>query len=327
MKEPGNPTTPEEQKVERALSDLTYLAGRSVQYELAFPPIAMPMHLSIDGGTYIVVAQNPDEMCFLKVYADDRIGGLDLAKTVAVSQQAARCGIAPKVLGSSSKPDSILFEHLGPDWRPALAHDLEDIGIREKSIAVKRLWHAKGTSADGPSPLETAGEFATRMATGTAGGSPIKKPNGYRTMLAWIERIHQALIAAGVPQQPLHGENTVTNVMIGPDQTIRLVDFDRVCVGDPMYDLGAFCLEFCHFDYQLTEAVEMYNGNFDESLFNRCKLYMIMDDFLWGCWGKISHYTSPRSEGIEFYKYGEVRFLRCLHHINTWDVDTLMRRI
>jgi thiamine kinase-like enzyme len=94
--------------------------------------------------------------------------------------------------------------------------------------------------------------------------------------------------------------------MIGSDKAVKLVDFDRACVGDPMYDLGAFGLEFCQFDYQLIEALEMYNGSFDEKLFNRCKLYMIVDDFLWGCWGKTSHYNSYRREAIEFYKYLQV---------------------
>lgn len=319
--------TPEEQMVERALSAFKYLAERPVQYEMAFPPIAMPMHLSIDGNTYNVAAEKPNGTCFLKIYSDDMIGGLDLAGTIKVSKQAAHCGVAPQVLDYSVETNSILFEHLGPDWRPALAKDFNDIDIRAKSIEAKLLFHEKGEAANSIMLLEVVRQFHERLEEDTAEGAPIKKPNGYATMTAWIDRIGEALYAAGIPKSPIHGENTVSNVMIGPDKKIKLVDFDRVCQGDPMYDLGAFCMEFCPFDYQLIEAVEMYNRTFDVRLFNRCKLYMILDDFMWGCWGKIAHYTSPRSKDIEFYKYGEVRFLRCLHHINTWDVDTLTRRI
>lgn len=327
MEETANPATPEEERVERALSAFNYLEGRPVNYEPAFPPILMPMHLSIDGSTYIVSAEKPAETCFLKVFSEDMIGGLDFKDTIKASKQAGFCGVAPEVLDYSEETCSILFKHLGPDWRPALAKDLDDADIRANSIAAKRLWHTRGEISDGISLFDVISNFQKRMQEDSVDGSPIKKPNGYRTMVDWIDRISNALIATGIPNLPLHGENTVTNVMIGPDKTIKLVDFDRACQGDCMYDLGAFCLEFCQFDHQLAEAVEMYNGNFDEKLFNRCKLYMILDDFLWGCWGKISHYTSPRSEMIEFYKYGEVRFLRCLHHINTWDVDTLTRRI
>jgi hypothetical protein len=327
MKKTGNPATPEEHSVEDALSSFKHLKGRPLQYELAYPPIVMPMHLAIDADAYVVGAKDPDETCFLKVYSKDMLEDINLAAAIKASQQAGDCNLAPRILDSSAEIGAILFEHLDSNWRPALASDLDDMDIRANAIAAKRLWHANGKPGDAISPMQVARKFMGRLERGATDGTPIKKPKGYATMVDWIERIDDALSAAGIPMAALHGENTASNIMIGSDKAVKLVDFDRACVGDPMYDLGAFCLEFCQFDYQLIEALEMYSGSFDEKLFNRCKLYMIVDDFLWGCWGKTSHYNSYRKEAIEFYKYGEVRFTRCLHNINTWDIDTTARRI
>jgi hypothetical protein len=301
MKKTGNPATPEEHSVEDALSSFKHLRGRPLQYELAYPPIVMPMHLAIDADAYVVGAKDPDETCFLKVYSKDMIEDINLAAAIKASQQAGDCNLAPKVLDSSVEIGAILFEHLDSNWRPALASDLDDMDIRANAIAAKRLWHTNGKPGDGTSPMQVARKFMGRLEQGASDGTPIKKPKGYATMVDWIERIDDALSAAGIPMTALHGENAASNIMIGSDKAVKLVDFDRACV--------------------------VYNGSFDEKLFNRCKLYMIVDDFLWGCWGKTSHYNSYRREAIEFYKYGEVRFTRCLHNINTWDIDTTARRI
>jgi len=327
MKKTGNPTTPEEQAVEDALSAFQHLHGRPVHYEPAYPPILFPMHLATDAGSFVVKAEDPVETCFLKVFAGDMLEDINLEVAIEASQQAGDGNLAPRVLGSSIEVNAILFELLESDWRPALVPDLDDKDIRANAIAAKRRWHENGKLDDVASPIQIARKYMDRLDRGANDGAVIKKPRGYATMVAWINRIDEALGAAGIPSSALHMENAASNVMIGPAKAVRLVDFDHVCLGDPMYDLGAFCQEFCQFDYQLIEALEIYNGSYEEKLFNRCKIYMLVDDFLWGCWGKTSHFNSPRREAVEFYKYGEVRFTRCLHHINTWDIETIARRI
>ena len=60
--------------------------------------------------------------------------------------------------------------------------------------------------------------------------------------------------------------------------------------------------------------------------FARAKLYMIVDDFLWGCWALIAQWTSPRSGGIEFYKYSQNCFVRAQFWLASWELDELMRQ-
>ena len=57
-------------------------------------------------------------------------------------------------------------------------------------------------------------------------------------------------------------------------------------------------------------AFELYHGHFDAALFARCRLYGIADDFAWGTRSLIAAAETERRD-IEFFKYGQWRFLRC----------------
>ena len=97
-------------------------------------------------------------------------------------------------------------------------------------------------------------------------------------------------------------------------------------IADPYYDLGAFCLEYCSFESEIATAVELYVGRPDRHALARAKLYMIVDDFLWGCWALLAQWTSPRNATIEFYKYAQNCFVRALFWLGSWDMDELMRQ-
>ena len=96
MKKTGNPAMQQEHSVEDALSSFKHLKGRPLQYEPAYPPIAMPMHLAIDADAYVVGAKDPDETCFLKVYSKDMMDDINLTAAIKAGQQAGDCKLAPK---------------------------------------------------------------------------------------------------------------------------------------------------------------------------------------------------------------------------------------
>jgi thiamine kinase-like enzyme len=151
-------------------------------------------------------------------------------------------------------------------------------------------------------------------------------PPACRTLAAWCDRLEAGITAAGIHLVPLHGENTLSNIMLGVGNDVRLVDFDHAANGDAFHDLGAFCLEYCSFDDEIAAAVELYVGRADGQALARSKLYMIIDDYMWGCWALIAHWSSPRATAIEFYKYARNRFVRAIYRLESWDVDALLRQ-
>ena len=168
--------------------------------------------------------------------------------------------------------------------------------------------------------------MTTLASPAAAKDEALRWPPQFQKISAWIDRIEQGLSAGGCDLGPIHGENTLSNLMVS-DENVQLVDFDRAVNADPHYDLGAFCLEFCSFEDEVAAAVDLYLGAPDARVNARAQLYMIVDDFLWGCWALIAYHTSDRRGVVEFYKYAQNRFLRARYWLDRWDVDALLRRI
>lgn len=124
----------------------------------------------------------------------------------------------------------------------------------------------------------------------------------------------------------MHGETTVSNILLGPGIAVLLVDFDRAVNADPFYDLGALSLDICRNDDERQEMLEMYCGHTGAALLARVKLYAIVDDFLWGCWALLAE-LSPAMRGPELLKYTSNRFLRDSHHLEAFQTGQLLTRV
>jgi len=301
--------------------------GSKPQCAALAPPIMMPMHLAIDATPYSVVC-SWGAVYFLKLYSPDMTPFIDLEGAVAAAKQAGGQGLGPKVLAHDVKANAVLFEMLAPDpWRMAGRNDLQSQDVRAAIIAAKRAWHREPLLAKTQSPFEVIGRYRETIArlpdTHPAAGPP---PLAFHTLAAWMERFEQAIAASGVDTAPVHGDNALSNVMLGAHNAVRLVDFDQAANADPYYDLGAFCLEYCSFERDIEGIVTLYAGRLDLHALARAKLYMIVDDFRWGCWALIAHWTSPRSTAIEFYKYAQNCFVRGLYWLGNWELDELMRQ-
>jgi len=316
----------ESQRIDQFLAQSPVTGEVETAHVLTAPPIAMPMHMAIDGGAYLVTAPTTGESWFLKAYAADMADQFDISRAIISSRKAGQLDIGPSVLDASEELAVVLFENLAGS-RPAMVIDFDNLQVRNNALTVLGRWHGEGEAASQRTPIDLVRQWRERIEAPLTDGSMVKSPNGYATQTVWMERICDCLNSVGWDARPLHGENALTNFLIGADDRVDLVDFERSLTGDPMYDLGAVCNEYCRSENDIAQLVEIYCGAVYQRQLNRCKMYMLVDDFIWGCWGKTMHYHSPRSNQIEFYKYGENRFLRCLHHLTTWDVDACLRGI
>lgn len=329
----GGQEADDQARVKAALCAFAATVGADPSYTVLAPPILMPMHLAVDAVPLVVSSSNADAgSFFMKSYASDAMAFVNLAATVAASEQANRLGVGPQLLSYDEPSSALLYSLLAPtDWRMATRKDMDSISTLEAVLAIKRTWHASSLLPMSRSPFETIAHYCAtieQLATSTVDSeSRLQTPAGFQTLLAWIGRIEQSFKASGSDLGPIHGENALSNVMLGHGNTIRLVDFDRATNADPHYDLAGFCLEFCSFYDQIEGTVALYLGAPDPSVSARTALYMIVDDFLWGCWSLIEHYSSHRNTTIEFYKYAQNRFLRCRYWLNRWDIATLQRRM
>jgi len=317
-------------RLARALSVSGLFAGSEPIPGSQIPAISMPMHLGLDALSCIVTAAGSDKVVFAKAYRDGALDPFDFEGAAEASMRAGEAGLGPRLLEWDVDAKVMLFEPAGPEWRMALARDSQKPDVKAAIIAAKKAWHRQEPLSRDLSPFELARAYCRRLephlVADAADPIPFKGLVPFPSMKQWFVRIEEAFTAAGTDMTPIHGENTVSNVLIGPDNRMLLVDFDRAVNADPLFDLGALCLDLCRNDDERMEAVEIYAGRADHAMLARAKLYGLIDDFLWGCWALLAE-LNPAMAGPELFKYASNRFVRMSHHLQAFDVASLLQKI
>ena len=293
-------------------------------------PIAHPMNQGVDGHSGKFKGAN-SEALFLKVLSKDHERWVRHENAVEMAQHAGDAGLSPRLIASDAAEKAFLFECMGDNWRPAIVLDLRAEKVRETILAATKKLHNLPPLGHNTSVIERISELRLHVETGTrhvVTGATIKvtPPENYAGISAVIDRIGLGFTAAASESAPCHVENSLSNFLLGPMESVKIVDFDRAANCDPLSDVGALCNEYCRTDGDVAQAVEIYSGHPDAATVARVKLHMILSAFQWGMWGKVSHFSSSRPE-IEYYKYGENQFMRCAYHIANWDVEQLIREM
>ncbi len=263
--------------------------------------------------------ESANARAFLKVPSPDMRVFLDPAAAYGAIDIAAAAGITPGALGYDAAGGAMALALLGEGWRQAYVDDLSPGPRRESLILLKKRLHA------GP-PFPRQRTIFSHLNALIAIGQDLGtiRPDDHGMFDDYAERIAAAFAAAGYDLRPCHGDGHASNVMLGPDDAILLVDFDLASDNDPLYDLAAALLDIEVWDDGIDEAVEIYAGSLDRKVANRIKLHMILDDMMWAQTASIAAWTSPRRH-VEFLKYAEFRLLRCRYHLRVWPVDEMLR--
>ncbi len=319
-----------EERIGAALNVMGMRRGAPLTARRIASSIAMPLHLALDAEPCAVALADAEEpFGFLKVYETETAVFVDFVATVAASRQAAELKLGPALLDSDEASGALLYSWLPPsEWRMTLRQDLDDEGVLSSVIGAKRSWNRSQKLSRERSPFETISSYLDAMeGIRLPDGQSLSELRIVRELRPWIDRFRAAFAAVGTDSGPIHGENTLSNIMLDGSGHVKLVDFDRSVNADPHYDLAGICLELCSFRDDVDRIVELYLGAPDDAVSARVCLYMVVDDFLWGCWAAIGHFSSPRSGSVEFYKYAQNRFLRSRYWLSRWDADALARQM
>jgi Phosphotransferase enzyme family len=269
------------------------------------PAVASPMCQAVDWANWIVTSDDRPEALFLKILQPEMAAFIDIAAAHAGAVAAMEAGAGPEVTVFLPGQAALGSAFLPSPWRGARLDDLGRPDVLAAAIAAKktmrrgtdlaRVWDVFARVRD---------HRAMAVATGTA------LPSDIPALLEQVERIGEALAAAGQDSAPCHNDGQASNLMLGPDGRVLLVDFDCAGQADPHYDLAVLLNEACVFEDAWRAGIEMHDGRCEQRVLNRCRAYAVADDLLWGLWGLILSHTSPRRD-LEFLKYGEWRLLRC----------------
>lgn len=318
MKRLGEANTDFEHRVEAIIAGLAGVGG-DVRYGLAAPPVASPVHRATAADCIMLVPEGAPRI-FLKALQPDMAGHVDYRRVAQASRQAADLGVAPALLLERASDRVLGFEYLGVGWRHATMGDLNAGTTIDAVLAAKRVLHQGRRLGWRYDPFARVIELAD-----AARAVRVPLPDDLDWMLVNSALAGEAIAAAGFDLAFCHNDGVASNVMLGPDGAVKLVDFDAAGDNDPWFDVAAVLNEAFPFAAERQEAIERFNGAYDARLFHRCELYAAVDDLIWGLWGVLVAATSPRG-GIEFFKYGQWRLLRAQIGMQARSFEDCLRR-
>ncbi|WP_406871199.1 phosphotransferase (plasmid) [Thioclava sp. 'Guangxiensis'] len=288
----------------------------------SLPAIANPMHQGLDGLTRPAIIGG--QAALVKSFYQGIFLPHGFAGAVEATRAAAALGVTPDLLGADDVSQTMGFVRLGEDWRPAGLIDMLDPEIFSAVLAAKKRFH-EGATLSGAIPLrEEFARLLEEIRRHPVLVPPVTIRMGWDQITDWVERIIEA---CETPMQPgaCHGENALSNIMIGPEKSVQLIDFDRATMGDIWRDLGAMAQEICADDEDREAFIAAYTGApATAPQMARLKLYGMLDDALWAMQLMLGE-VFPERQGPELYKYAANRLVRLRTQISANDMARLLR--
>jgi thiamine kinase-like enzyme len=279
-------------------------AGCDLEFTPLCPDVISPVHRGVESVIWKVVPKDRAP-AVLKVLRPDMLKWFDPAAAIAGAELASRLDVGPRVLWSEPARGALAMGYLGDGWRTATLYDLQDPEV------MSAVHHAicnlhKGDAL--PVKFDVFAEIEKLLALLTGAGGDI--PVDMWWMSDLVAEIGEAIRHAGFDPVPCRNDGVSSNIMIGPENRVILLDYDRAAMNDPLYDIGVLLTEACAFPSQIEMWLEMWRGRAERHIVNRCILYGCADDLMWGIWSALCDVESPRRH-LEFRKYAEWRYLRC----------------
>lgn len=321
MKKLGNPSNALEERAERAIKHFAGIDAGRANYAAAAPPVASPSYHAVESVSFNVAPDGKEPALFLRLGIDEVAELVNDEVAFMAARRLHGLGLSPEPIGRAADARAVLFARLGQGWRTAKIDDLM------QGAAVARLIAMQKTIAASPRFGQPWSVFdGIDRLWPLASGTDAALPGDADWMLAWMTPIREAIAAAGIDLRPAHGDPHSSNVMLGPNGAMMLVDFDMAGDVDPYYQLGVQMNELYQFESQMKPLLEMHDGRFSEEAFSRCRLYAAADDLYWALRGLLQHARSPL-RSVEFLKYAGWRFLRCRMLLGHPDFEEQLRSL
>ncbi len=321
MKKLGTPQNAAEVRAEAAIAAFTGPNAAAALYSPAVPPVASPSYHAVESDSFEVTTDGGETRLFLRLGADEVADLVHDDTAFEAAVRLAELGFSPRPLGRSKAHRAMFFTSLREPWRAAKINDLMQHDRITRLIAMQ-----KAIASGDPLGRSWSVFDGIDQVWGLLQALNASLPEDAGWLLRAIAPIRDALSAAGVDLLPAHGDPHSSNVMIGPEGKLQLVDFDMAADVDPYYQLGVQMNELFQFETEMKPVLEMHDGHVSGKAFNRCRLYAAADDFYWALRSSLLEVRSPR-RSVEFLKYAQWRFLRCRMLVARPGFEELIRSI
>jgi hypothetical protein len=272
----------------------------------ATPTMASPSWWGADSDCLDVRAVNESSSlptAFVKSMIGHAGAYIDIAHAFAAATEAGERGVGPTVYGADPTAGILVQENLVDTASTATLNVFDDDARLEQLIRLREQVREFDTIT------RTATVFDDiRTLTELVAANAVSLPTDFEWQTRMLEMAERRIVATGFDAVPCHGDGNVSNVLLPEDGRMLLVDWDVAAVMDPLQDLGTLLAEVRPFDSTAREAFESAWGSFDQSLFDRARVYGVADCVRWGLIGAYADAARPGT--LEYSKLSDWQFLR-----------------
>lgn len=279
--------------------------------------LASPAWRGVEGDIWLAKADGKS-VIFKHYHLDTRFY-VDSQSAILAAQEAGKLRVGPKVTGAWADDGLLALDVLEHPWVAGGLHHMLDRDIRSNMVEQKKTFQQGATLSRSVSIFD---EVKTLFDLTLKDG--ITTHNDIVPFMDFATDAEQKLRACGWDQKPCHRDGNTANLMVDPDKSVQLIDFDLSANCDPFEDVGACLVECFENDANARHGFEEWHGSFDEGLFQRSMIYGLIDDLRWGLIGSIMSARSPRTS-LEFSKYAAWRFIRLQAHAKRSDAYDRIR--
>lgn len=265
------------------------------------PSMASPSWWGADSECLDV--RSASQAVFVKTMIGHAGAYVDIPHAFSAAVAAGESGIGPTVLAADADAGVLVLENLCDTASTATVDRFDDPDALAALIELRTRVHT------GAGITRAATVFDDiRALTALAHTTGVALPQDFGWMLRMVDMAEKKILATGFDSVPAHGDGNVSNVLLADDGRMLLVDWDVAAVMDPLQDIGVMLAEVRPFDSEARAAFEMAWGSYDQSLFDRARVYGIVDLVRWGLIGAYADAARPGT--LEYSKLSDWQFLR-----------------
>jgi thiamine kinase-like enzyme len=272
-------------------------AGLTAAEAVAGPgPIASPSYKALESRSVIT------QGVFVKRMHPEMMSGFDLKAAMTLASQAGKVGAGPEVTWHDVSTGGIAMHCLADGWRTGNQARLQDPATVSAAMTALKALHATEALSARFDPFVQIDALIEELDRVQAG-----LPDDISWLRRLIAQIEPMMDTAALA--PCRNDGSSSNLMLGPNGAVMLMDYDRAGMNDPLYDVGCLLAEITNMERDMRAGYAAYAGDFDEAGFARARLWSFVDDLLHALWARLHAKTSQRGD-VEWLKYGEWRLIR-----------------
>jgi len=294
MKQLGEAQAHHEHEIEAAIRGVPGWHGRAVRYA--------PVGGGISNANWRVEVDGAHTAYFCKVPGQGTEMFIDRRTAHEASVKAAQTGHGAPVFAFLEERGVEIFEFM-EGWHASSNLDFLARDVRHNALRALKAFNDQPPLAQTKTVFDMIDEHYEQ----------VRALGGYCPEdHAWIYRQYQqaraALEAAGLDLVPCFNDPMPGNFLVGPDNSIKLIDFEYASNNERMYDLAIWACEHFFPEEIEQEIIEDYFGRYDRSLHARFIVHKALADIKWSTWSMIQNRISTLD--FDFYKYGIWKHMR-----------------